>query len=694
MAPPAKLKEIKARPQKRPAKARLPESGLSLRLQFAIAALALSALVFIIYGNSLSNGFVWDDHEQIVLNPTVRPGAPLVPLLTSDQRFTHREPSVANSDYRPLQMLTYRMVVAAAGFSPNAFHLCSVLFAAGGTLAAFAVFWLLTRKVVFAFAAAALFAVNPLHTEAVDWIAALPDLGCGLFFLLAFACFLAGRRASHRPEAGASAAASSSTASRWHLTALGLVAFAASLLWKETAAVFPLLVIAYVFVVGKNSGSRLRAAMRASAPYWSVLVVYLALRVLVLGSLKIGSRNWELTPAQSILTLLHLMLLYWWKLALPIRLNAYYVFFPVRSITDLRAAAAAVFALCGIAALVSLARRAPLIRFAALWVCLTLLPAMDIGALGRNVFTERYLYLPSAGFGLLVTVFGAWLLNHTPEKLRRPAGWALLAVILSAFAWETIDRNKVWASDTTLFAETLRLSPDAPFVRYMVATSESADPSRWSAAEENYQQAIELAKNANPPDRIDLTLSYQGLAWLYANRADYGQALDTLTADLQVAPGDTTALGEKGMILARAGRWSEAEPLLEKLIAEQPDDENVLSALGQVAWQYHHDLNRAAELFSRTLAIHTQQDDFAASLHNNLGSVYAEREDFSPAIDQFRLAVGITPGDPEYHTNLASALGAASRYDEARSEAEAALRIDPGFAAARAVLQQLETAGK
>lgn len=693
MAPSAKRKGTKARPQKGPAKTDPLKSGLSLRLQFALAALALSVLVFIVYGNSLSNGFVWDDHEQIVLNPAVRPGAPLAPLLTSDQRFAHRQPSVANSDYRPLQMLSYRMITAVAGYQPSAFHLCSLIFAIGGALAAFAVLWLLIRKMTLAFAAAALFAVNPLHTEAVDWIAALPDLGCGLFFLLAFACFLAGQNAP-RLSNSLEQDASPSTASGWRLIALGLLAFAASLLWKETAAVFPLLVMAYALIVRKDAKSRVRASIHASAPYWGVLAVYLAIRVLVLGSLKTGSRNWELTPTQALLTPLHLMLLYWWKLALPIRLNAYSVFSPIRSIADPRAATAIVFALCGIAVLVSLARRAPLICFAALWVCITLLPAMDIDALGRNVFTERYLYLPSAGFCLLATLFVAWLLNRAPEKLRRPAGLTLFVVVLSAFAWETISRNGIWKDDATLFAETLRHSPDAPFVRYMVATSQSTDPSQSSAAEENFQQAIKLAKNAHPPDRVDLTQSYQGLAWLYADRGDFGRALDALTADLQVAPGDSTALGEKGMILARAGWWNEAEPLLEKLIAEQPNDENVLSALGQVDWQYRHDLNRAAELFSKALAIHTQQDDFAASLHNNLGSVYAEREEFPPAIDQFRLAAGITPGDPEYHTNLASALGAAGRYDEAQSQAEEALRIDPGFAGARAVLQQLETAGK
>lgn len=651
----------------------------SVRVKFALAAVALSGLVVIAYSNSLANGFVWDDHQQIVLNPALKPDSPLSDLFASDVRFANRGSSIHTDYYRPLQLLTYRMLIGLSGASPEAFHICSVVLALCGTLAVFIVCWLLTRKIDVSFAATAIFAVYPVHTEAVDWISASPDLGCGLFVLLAFGFFLAARQSCRQEDSLKQSLPS------WLRLSFSLVAFAVALLWKETAGVLPILVTLYVLIVEARDSNRWRSSLVASAPYWIVLALYLGLRVRLFGSLATGQRNWDLTPLQFLLNALHLMTSYWEILAAPLWLNAYHLFSPVRTPFDLRVFGALVFVVCAIASLIYLTRRAPLCAFSAVWVFVTLLPAMDISAVGRNALAERYLYLPSFGFCLLVTIAVASLMSRLQPNFRKPLAITTLSIVVLAFAAETMARNPDWKDDNTLFSETLRRSPDAPFVRYMVATAEGSDPD----AEQNYLQAITLAKKETPPDRVDLLLSYQGIAWFYADRSDYQHALAMLSQASELAPGDTQTDTEQGLILARAGRWSEAEPLLNKAFVSQPANENVLSALGLMAWQYNHNLNRAVDMFSRALAVHSDQDDFAASLHNNLGAVYGELGDFPSAIDQFRLAIQISPADPEYHTNLASALGAANRYQEARLEAEAALRISPHYPAALAVLQNL-----
>ncbi|HEY6387482.1 MAG TPA: hypothetical protein VIX91_17545 [Candidatus Acidoferrum sp.] len=143
-----------------------------------LCILAISA-----YANSISNGFVWDDHEQLVMNATLRPGAPYLDLVAPNiWGFTRSGVREDSNYYRPLQMVTYRLTADVFGFDASAFHAVNLTFHVIVVLLAFALFHALTDRMGLAFASAALFAVHPIHSEAVDWIAALPDTAAQRFF--------------------------------------------------------------------------------------------------------------------------------------------------------------------------------------------------------------------------------------------------------------------------------------------------------------------------------------------------------------------------------------------------------------------------------------------------------------------------------------------------------------------------------
>jgi tetratricopeptide (TPR) repeat protein len=420
----------------------------------------------------------------------------------------------------------------------------------GCTLAAFAVFLLLTERLPMAFAATALFATYPIHSEAVDWIAALPELGCTLFLLLSFALFLMKTRRC------------------WLMVLLSALAYATALLWKETAVVFPLLIGVYAVLDANRSGKPWRLALLRSAPYWVVLGGYMAVRYGVLGEFGTGPRDWALTPIQLCLNAAWLMTSYWAKLALPTGLNAYYTFVPIRSLAEPRALAALAFVVLltfgvgaawrwigrkqtaagadGLAGKEEIAATPRLALLAALWVLITLLPAMNVAALGRNPFTERYLYLPSVGFCLLLSLAGAWLVERAPSRLRLALSLILLLPIVGGFMAETIARNPDWRDDATLWSETLLRSPDAPFVRVMVASTESSDPAQSAPAEENYRKAIELGMAETPPDLMDAATSYQGLALIYADRSKFQQALQFVSEAEKLDPEDPNISGDRG----------------------------------------------------------------------------------------------------------------------------------------------------
>src|ERR1700683_3455811 len=674
-------------------------------MRIALAVAALSALVLIAYAGSLSNGFVWDDNQQIVMNPDLRPDAPWAHLFSADVwGYKHRDQPGHTNYYRPLQMVSYRLTADWFGLQPQSLHTLSLVFALAAVLAAFAVYLKLTRRLALAFAAAALFAVHPVHSEPVDWISALPELGCATFVLISFALFLSVR--APNPDLTPT---QRFLPRQWAFFALSLLAFAAALLWKETAMVLPVIIAASALCSEPsnepgNFRKRLLSSVKLSVPFWCVLAVYLVLRFRMLGSLTMRQRTWGLTNFQVVLSAFHLLALYWWKLIAPLHLNAYYIFSPVRSIADPRAMVAILFVVTVCIAIGYAFRRAPLAAFAALWVFITLLPVMNIYALGRNVFAERYLYLPSLAFCLLAALITASATKRLPAKLRMPLSVLLLVAVVAWFSTETFVRNPDWHDDATLFRKTLSVSPDAPFVHFMVAATagDSAGPAESQSAEAHYLQAIALARNENPPDSLDLSRSLEGLASLYSDHGDYARALEVLHQWRDIFPKDVSKDApkdipndseldvEEGLVLLKSGRWQDAEPLLTRAFATRPQDENVLNALGLLAWQHKRNLDEAEAYFTRALAIHTAKDDFQASLHNNLGGVYGHLQPFPYAVAQFESAVAISTGDAEYHTNLAAALAEMNRYDEPAAEINIALRIAPDYPPARAVLQQLQ----
>jgi Flp pilus assembly protein TadD len=76
-------------------------------------------------------------------------------------------------------------------------------------------------------------------------------------------------------------------------------------------------------------------------------------------------------------------------------------------------------------------------------------------------------------------------------------------------------------------------------------------------------------------------------------------------------------------------------------------------------------------------------------LYSSLGAVYGQESRFSAAVAPFEIAVQITPNDPEYLINLATAFRAVGRIDDARKALRAALAAAPDYDPARAALEQM-----
>jgi len=708
----------------------------------------LTVLSYAAYGNALGNGFVWDDVQQILQNPNLRPGSSWWHLFSSNVwAFAHYFGPSTSNDFRPLQMASYRLIGQWSGFSPTVFHGVSLVFHVVATLLVYAIVYKLAggttplRAWGLATAAAVLFALHPIHSEAVDWASALPELGCAVFYLLAFLSYLL-----------------AITPNYYRLRSYGLwvascVSFILAMLWKEMALTLPLVIVFHALLYGEagarlsigagprvaspldsldarpgrgphkpqpgrvrawlfagggpslrefrslprrlgprcqRRGPRVRRAVRHSVPFWAVLAAYLPLRWRALGFLYHPVRDWVLSPGQYLLTDLDLVGKYWWKLVMPLRLSAYYLFDPVRSLTEPRVLATLAFMGLAAAGIIYGWRRQPLAVFAAGWVFLTLIPVLNLRALGRNVFTERYLYLPSAGFCLLAVCLAEAGLARIPSGWRQRAATSLLSAAALLCVVQAHRRNADWRDQLTFFTRTVAQAPGSPDMENGLAATLRFDQHDYRGATAHYARAAALAAARQPPERDQMAIADQGMALIAGQSGDLQQALSLLDQAQTADPGSPGVISARGGVLLEAGRWQQAEGVFHTALQANPRDANAWHGLGFIAWHERHADAEAAEDFQQALASYPLSVGLTASLHEGLGAVDCEMGHCPQGIAEFQMALALSPDDPEILTNLALAYKTAGNLVEARATLQRVFALNPTFAPARAALAGLE----
>jgi len=226
--------------------------------------LCLALAIFAAYAPALQNDFVWDDTALILRDPLIRSWQ-LIPEAFQHFLFVDATPS---DFYRPIQRLTYLADYAAFVFKPAGYHLSSILFQIGATLALFLFATELLREWEIderrrrwlAFVAALVWAIHPVHTAAVAYISGRADPLAAMFGFLGLYCGIR--------------VAPAKRANRWLLQIATGALFLLSALSKESGLLFPILLIAIL---------ALRKSWRQIAPATVVLAFvafgYVSLRL-------------------------------------------------------------------------------------------------------------------------------------------------------------------------------------------------------------------------------------------------------------------------------------------------------------------------------------------------------------------------------------------------------------------------------
>lgn len=402
------------------------------------AILIIVVVGFIVYSNTLFNGFVSDDVSQIVDNSLVHSLSNTL-LFFTNAIFLKNTGS--NSDYRPIQSVLQALIFTISGSAPFTFHLFSVVL---HTANAFLVFLVLKHliKRPLAFFLSILFLVHPINQEAVGWASSSADL---LFFFFGMAALFVTMNFN----------------GNWKQTILINVFLALSFLSKETGLAFVPLVLIFPFFINKKTISWKHIA--------SVMVTascYIFLRFYILRSIYSNPDPMVPISQQTFPTRLlntPAIILYYLKtFFFPYMLSfdqqwivkdmAFSSFY-VALILD-----CLFFALIGLLGVYILKKKKTVVTsyiFFVLWFLFGLVFYLQIIHLDMIV-ADRWFYFPIVGLlGLLGTAFS--LITIKSEVVKK--GIVTIAIVyIGILGIRTIVRNTNWADNLTLFRHDVHTS--------------------------------------------------------------------------------------------------------------------------------------------------------------------------------------------------------------------------------------------
>jgi hypothetical protein len=537
-------------------------------------------ITFLAFFNSLFNKFVWDDQDFINWEPIHH-------LNSVGYFFNGSTPSFHEGIYRPVRHIFYAVSYSILGREPAGYHLQGIAI----HLLATAIVWLIAKKLtnnsLVAFIGALLFGVHPVHVEAVSWLTASFDtiglvLALGAYYL--YLIFL-------------------ETNSKLRLLAslsLGLLAF----LTNELTLVLPLMIMITPIIVKPKTSQQLPIIS-----LWSIFIFYWLIR---LTNQPLTGRETYLfgNPIISFLTLLVAPIKYALLLIFPIASSPIHLLRSgVTSLfyhdyennlptiaqfhfgTDIILAFAII--LFSLVIAIKLRKKHPFLTWAIFWFYISLLPVMQFIP-QPIIFAERYLYLTSVAFCIVIAVYVAKL-----TKINNPKSFLPFVAILAIFGVKTIIRNFDWQDSYHLWEKANQFLPGNPSVM-------------------------------------------GELGWLAHEQGDNQKATELLNEALKINPKSSLRLTNLGEIYQSAGKFDEASNIYNQAINLNSKDTRPYLLLGSIAMA-QQDFSKAETYNLDIIKI----DPYSEAAHNNLAGLYLQQNRISEAFEHVKVLYRLHPSDPQ-----------------------------------------------
>lgn len=621
---------------------------------------AFFAVTLLVYGHSIKGEFVrWDDGMLVYENPAIREISPR----TIKHIFTTYDPEL----YIPLTFFTYQLDYQIGGIHATQYHFTNfLLHTFNAILVAWLVF-LLSRKGWIGIVCGLLFALHPLHTEAIQWVSARKDLLSTFFFLLTIVGYIYWKDRDDR-----------------RIFIASIIAFTLGLLSKVMIITLPVILLLIDYLDGRlfraSPGSPLRGlwpTLKEKIPYFALAALFGIIGIFgKTGVIQSSTLSGKILMAcksavfylQQMFFPAHFSLLYPYIKPITITSPDFYV--PILVLLAL--AACAIYSL----------RRTRAIVFGLLFYLITVAPTFLNFAKGGEMdvyfASDRYAYIPSIG----IFFAAVWLLYElvtmaraSQKKNREIIVTFIAAVVLLACAGKAYAQSLVWKNTQALFENVIRYYPESSHVAHNNLGNVYRLQGDLDAAEDEYRQAIAIRPHAK-------TISNLGV--VYRRQGKLPLALSTYDQALKADPNSKEAHLGLGLVHMTEKKFSEAAAQFQQAVTIDPLYEEGFTNLG-AAYVALGRVPEAIEQYRKALVI----NQFFPDAHYNLAVALSETGDTEGAIKEYEETVRLVPTVIPARINLGILYHGQGRIDDARRQFEEILKIDPANKAARSALGQM-----
>ncbi|XP_050298329.1 protein O-mannosyl-transferase Tmtc3-like [Anthonomus grandis grandis] len=626
------------------------------------AVIALTCIAC--YYNSCYCDFVFDDISAIKENRDLRPHTPISNLFFNDFWGTPMHKEQSHKSYRPLCVLTFRLNYLFGQLEPLGYHLVNVLL----HLLVCLMYYRLCLKFlpdITSFVASMLFAVHPIHSEAVTGVVGRAETLSSVFFLGAFLFY--------------SKATKNRKCTEWKYIIFSMVSIAVAMLCKEQGITIAGVCAAYeIFVVQKvkldDINHFLKAAVTAKSSYHlpksnagtkRLFVLFITTILLLLARLQIMGSQLPVftrfdnpasvapTPSRQ-LTYHYLISINLWLLLFPCNLCCDWTmgtiplvesFLDVRNLATI--ATYGFFIMISTTALLTRNNHQSLVLIMGTsLLVLPFIPASNLFFPVGFVVAERVLYMPSMGFCMLIGYGWQILCRKTGKKL----AWSFICLLILSHGIKTYLRNWDWENEYTIFMSGLRVNQrNAKLFNNVGHALESQG--KFEDALDFFKTAVSV-QHDDVGAYINVGRTYNHLKMYKEAEEAYLKAKSLLpkakpgeSYQARIAPNHLNVfLNLANLISKNHTRLEEADMLYRQAISMRADYTQAYINRGDILIKLNR-TKEAQEVYERALLYDSNNPD----IYYNLGVVFLEQGKASQALAYLDKALEI---DPEHEQAL------------------------------------------